>query len=80
MYESKLVDVQIKVNTEKQKLTDLYNELDSAQTSLHDARDEYNHLVNDRMKELDTIFEETSARRMEQLKESCEEAKSKYDL
>ena len=79
-YESKLLDVQIKVNTEKQKLTDLYNELDSAQTSLHDARDEYNHLVNDRMKELDTIFEETSARRMEQLKESCEEAKSKYDL
>ena len=32
------------------------------------------------MKALDTLVEETSQRRMEQLKELCEEAKSKYDL
>lgn len=40
-YESKLLDVRIKANTEYQKLTDMRNQLDSAQTSLTDARDEY---------------------------------------
>ena len=32
------------------------------------------------MKEVDNIIEDTTKRRMEQLKELCEEAKSKYDL
>jgi hypothetical protein len=32
------------------------------------------------MKEIDDIVEDTTKRRMEQLKEICEEAKSKYDL
>jgi hypothetical protein len=41
------------VNIEQQKLTDMRNQLDSAQTSLADARDEYHHLVNDKMQEID---------------------------
>jgi len=57
-YRSKLLDVQIKVNTERQKLTDIYNSLDSAKTSLADARDEYNHLVNEKMTELDSLMNE----------------------
>ena len=32
------------------------------------------------MKEVDSIIEDTTKRRLEQLKEICEEAKSKYDL
>ena len=32
------------------------------------------------MKEVDNIIEDTTKRRLEQLKEICEEAKSKYDL
>ena len=32
------------------------------------------------MKEVDNIVEDTTKRRMDQLKELCEEAKSKYDL
>jgi len=52
------MDIQLRVNTEKQKLTDMYNSLDSAKTSLSDARDEYNHLVNEKMTELDSLMNE----------------------
>lgn len=40
----------------------------------------YDTLLNDRMKEVDSIVEETAARRMEQLRETVNEAKAKYDL
>ena len=75
-YRGKLVDTQIKVNTERQKLTDLYNQLDSAQTSLTDARDEYQHLVNDRMKEIDQLMDEQRQRRQESLDETFNEKKT----
>ena len=75
-YRGKLVDTQIKVNTERQKLTDLYNQLDSAQTSLKDARDEYQHLVNDRMKEIDQLMDEQRQRRQESLDETFNEKKT----
>ena len=55
-------------------------QLEECRKDLQVALDTYNDITNNKLKELDTIFEETSARRMEQLKESCEEAKSKYDL
>ena len=44
------------------------------------AEERYNTLINDRMKEVDNIVEETAKRRMEQLQETFEEAKSKYEL
>lgn len=75
-YRGQLLDTQIKVNTERQKLTDLYNQLDSAQTSLTDARDEYQHLVNDRMKEIDQLMDEQRQRRQESLDETFNEKKS----
>lgn len=75
-YQSKLLDIQIKVNTEQQKLTDMRNQLDSAQTSLTDARDEYHHLVNDRMKEIDQVMEEYRQKRQANLDETFQEKKT----
>lgn len=75
-YQSKLLDIQIKVNAEQQKLTDMRNQLDSAQTSLTDARDEYHHLVNDRMKEIDQAMEEQRQKRQVSLDETFQEKKA----
>ena len=75
-YESKLFDTTIKYNTEYQKLTDIRNQLDSAQTSLVDARDEYHHLVNDRMAEIDQLMDEQRQRRQESLDETFREKKA----
>ena len=75
-YESKLLDTTIKYNTEYQKLTDIRNQLDSAQTSLTDARDEYHHLVNDRMAEIDQLMDEQRQRRQESLDETFREKKA----
>lgn len=75
-YQSKLLDIQIKVNTEQQKLADMRNQLDSAQTSLTDARDEYHHLVNDRMKEIDQVMEEYRQKRQANLDETFQEKKT----
>lgn len=75
-YESKLLDVRIKANTEYQRLTDMRNQLDSAQTSLMDARDEYQHLVNDRMAEIDQLMDEQRQRRQESLDETFKEKKA----
>ena len=75
-YRGKLLDTQIKVNTERQKLTDLYNQLDSAQTSLKDARDEYQNLVNERMQEIDQLMDEQRQRRQESLDETFKEKKA----
>lgn len=75
-YQSKLLDIQIKVNAEQQKLTDMRNQLDSAQTSLIDARDEYHHLVNDRMKEIDQAMEEQRQKRQASLDETFQEKKA----
>lgn len=78
-YESKLLDTTIKYNTEYQKLTDIQNQLDSAQTSLADARDEYHHLVNDRMAEIDQLMDEQRQRRQESLDETFREKKAVLD-
>ena len=75
-YRSKLLDTQVKVNTEQQKLTDLYNQLDSVQTSLVDARDEYHHLVNDRMAEIDQLMNEQREKRQAALDETFNEKKA----
>lgn len=75
-YEGKLLDTTIKYNTEYQKLTDIRNQLDSAQTSLADARDEYHHLVNDRMAEIDQLMNEQRQRRQESLDETFREKKA----
>ena len=75
-YRSKLVDAQIKVNTEQQKLIDLRNQLDSIETSLVDARDEYHHLVNDRMAEIDELMNEQREKRQAALDETFNEKKA----
>ena len=75
-YRSKLVDTQIKVNTEQQKLIDLRNQLDSIETSLVDARDEYHHLVNDRMAEIDELMNEQREKRQTALDETFNEKKA----
>ena len=78
-YNSKLVDVRIKVNTEQQKLTDLYNQLDSVETSLKDSRDEYHHLINDKMKEIDKTIEEQRQKRQQELDSALEEKQNYYN-
>lgn len=75
-YRSELMDIQLRVNTERQKLTDMYNSLDSAKTSLSDARDEYNHLVNEKMAELDSLMDEQRKKRQESLDETFNEKKA----
>lgn len=77
-YNSKLVDIRIKVNTEQQKLTDLYNELDNVETSLKDSRDEYHHLINDKMKEIDETIEEQRQKRQQELDSALEEKQNYY--
>ena len=79
-YNGKLVDVRIKVNTEQQKLTDLYNQLDSVQTSLQDSREEYHHLVNDKIKEIDTSMEEQRQKRQADLDFDFETRKRNIEL
>ena len=79
-YNGKLVDVRIKVNTEQQKLTDLYNQLDSVQTSLQDSREEYHHLVNDKIKEIDTSMEEQRQKRQADLDSDFETRKRNIEL
>ena len=54
--------------------------LEECKKDLQAALDTYNDVVNNKMKEVDDIVEDTTKRRLEQLKEVCEEAKSKYDL
>lgn len=78
-YNNKLVDVRIKVNTEQQKLTDLYNQLDSVETSLQDSRDEYHHLINDKMKEIDETIEEQRRKRQQELDSALEEKQNYYN-
>ena len=78
-YNGKLVDVRIKVNTEQQKLTDLYNQLDSVETSLKDSRDEYHHLINNKMKEIDETIEEQRRKRQQELDSALEEKQNYYN-
>lgn len=77
-YNSQLVDVRIKVNTEQQKLTDLYNQLDSVETSLKDSRDEYHHLINNKMKEIDETIQQQRQTRQQEL--DAEFDTRRYDL
>ena len=64
----------IKANQYYEKLSTEYSQ------KVKDAEQRYNSIVNERMKEVDDIIEDTTKRRMEQLRETCEEAKSKYEL
>ena len=79
-YNSKLVDIRIKVNTEQQKLTDLYNQLDSVETSLQDSREEYHHLVNNKIKEIDASMEEQRQKRQADLDSDFETRKRNIEL
>ena len=75
-YNRRAIELQLQVNTEQQRLADIRNQLDSTQTSLTDARDEYHHLVNDRMKEIDQLMDEQQQRRQESLDETFNEKKA----
>ncbi len=75
-YNKKAIELQLQVNTEQRRLADMRNQLDSAQTSLTDARDEYHHLVNDRMKEIDQLMDEQQQRRQESLNETFNQKKA----
>ena len=79
-YESKLLDTQIKCNTERNLLTDIRNQLDSATTSLTDARDEYHRLVNERMAEIDMSMEAQRIRRQQDLDSDFETRKQNIEL
>ena len=79
-YNSKLVDIRIKVNTEQQKLTDLYNQLDSVETSLQESREEYHHLVNNKIKEIDASMEEQRQKRQADLDSDFETRKRNIEL
>lgn len=54
--------------------------LEECKKDLQAALDTYNDIVDSKMKEVDQIAEEASQRRMEQLQESFNESKTKYDL
>lgn len=56
------------------------HKLDECKKDLQAALDTYNDVVNNKMKEVDDIIEETSQRRMDQLQETFNESKTKYDL
>ena len=73
MWDKEINEAKEKVKYEKYKL-------DECKKDLQAALDTYNDVVNNKMKEVDDIIEDTTKRRLEQLKEVCEEAKSKYDL
>ena len=64
----------VKASQYYEKLSNEYSQ------KVKDAEQRYNSIVNERMKEVDDIIEDTTKRRMEQLRETCEEAKSKYEL
>ena len=66
MWDKNIEEAKEKVKYEKYKL-------DECKKDLQAALDTYNDVVDNKMKEVDK-------RRMEQLKELCEEAKSKYNL
>ena len=54
--------------------------LDECKKDLQAALDTYNDVINNKMKEVDEIIMETQSRRLDQLRETVEEAKAKYDL
>lgn len=68
------------INEAKEKVKYEKYKLEECKKDLQAALDTYNDIVDNKIKEVDNIVEETTKRRLEQLKEVCEEAKSKYDL
>ena len=80
-------DILLQKNVAEQDLQDAihvrqYNEhlSDEYLAKVQEAEKRYNDLVENKMKALDDIVEETAKHRMEQLQETFEEAKSKYEL
>ena len=69
--EKKLLDEQVQYEKHK---------LDECKKDLQVALDTYNDVVDNKMKEIDNIIMDTQERRMNQLRETVEEAKAKYDL
>ena len=68
------------INEAKEKVKYEKYKLDECKKDLQAALDTYNDVVNNKMKEVDDIIEETSRRRMDQLQETFNESKAKYDL
>ena len=69
--EKKLLDEQVQYEKHK---------LDECKKDLQVALDTYNDVVDNKMKEIDNIIMDTQERRMNQLRETVEETKAKYDL
>lgn len=78
--EKKLSDAEIKTNTEYQNLMFIREQIENAQASLSDARDEYQNLVNDRMKEVDQLMDEQRQKRQSELDETFKEKTSSLEL
>lgn len=78
--EKKLSDAEIKTNTEYQNLMFIREQIENAQASLSDAKDEYQNLVNDRMKEIDQLMDEQRQRRQSELDETFKEKTSSLEL
>lgn len=73
LQESELRKFQHEVAIQQSKLLECKEDIERAQT-------QYNSLVNNRMKEIDTIMDEQRSRREAELNHTFEEAKQKYDL
>ena len=86
-YNEQLLRAKLAVEMQNQEITQAkekrkyeQSKLEECKKDIQTALDTYNNIVNNKMKEIDDIVEDTTKRRMEQLKELCEEAKSKYNL
>ena len=93
-YQKKLIDVKAETDLWKDQVKELTNranhakeeyeyekyKYDECKKDLQAALDTYNDVVDNKMKEVDNIIEDTTKRRMDQLQKLLEEAKAKYNL
>ena len=75
LYEGKLLDLQIKCNTERNHLETARTQLDDCEKQLKSAQASYDDLVGRRMKEINAIIEEQKEQRFEELENSYEQRK-----
>ena len=79
-YHSQLLDTKAEKKLLDEQINYKKYELEKCRRDLQAALDTYNDVVDNKMKEVDNIIEDTAKRRMEQLQELLEEAKEKYNL
>lgn len=78
--ESKLLDVTIRCNTERNNLETARERLGDCERQLKQAQASYNDLIGRKTREIDSIMEEQRQRRQNELDQTFEEKKARYDL